>query len=411
MALAAALFLWRGVARGVAESADLSVGYAAARAWMAGEDPYDPLTLMRHLSAGGAEDYAKPAVVDFMRNIYIPVTIPMFAPLGVLPWTAAKVIWVTVNLAGLAAIVVGASRLAGVQWDGMRGRALLVLALALAPVHTAISTGQTSIVSTALVVIAVLTERRNGIWAGVFYGLATAFKVQIALPFLAYALWRRQWAAGVTAGCVLAALLGTSLLRMSAADVDWMRSRETNVERTMADGGYNDAVRGSPGRYTLVNLQYLTHNFTDNRLAAHAVALGVTGVLGVVMVWRIRPSKGHDRHMLLALSLTACLTLLVSYHRTYDAVLMLMPAGWALAGLGNADAGRGDRARKWGVLLCSGSFVFPGQVLLQRLGAVGVIPVEVMDAAAWQSTAMAQHVWAILGCAGLLTWAALRDNC
>lgn len=420
IAIALALVVYftsRGPVRAMRESGDLVVGYAGAQAWMAGDDPYDPEALRGHFQRSGGGEQATVERMDFMRNIYLPLTIPMFVPLALMPWGIAKAVWASANVAGLGVIAWGVLHLAGVPWRSGGGLILLGLALAMAPVHTAIAIGQASIVSAALIVLAaVLGQSGRPAWSGVLYGLATAVKVQIGLPFVVYALWRRQWVAGAVASAVVVVMLAASVGRMELAQVDWLASRQANVEKTMASGGYNDAVRGSSGRYTLINLQYLVHSVTDSRLAANGVALAVVGGLGLLMVWRTGMRDLGNRELLLALSVVGCLTLLVSYHRTYDAVLMLLPAGWALAGLGKGG-GDGERAEDrmrgrlyGGVLLCCASFIVPGQVVLQHLADQGVIPAGMMEHPIWQVTAMAQHAWAIVICATVLVWASGRTS-
>lgn len=403
-------FLWRGPIRAAANSGDLMVGYSAARAWLAGDDPYAPAVLRDHLERGGGGEEATEVRMNFMRNIYLPVTLPMFVPVAVLPWPAARISWAIANTAGLAVIVLGLLWLAGVPICSNRSIWLMVLAMAMTPVHTAIGLGQVSIASVMLLVLAFAAERAGrSWWAGLLYGLATAIKVQIGLPFVAWALWRRQWAAGAGAAIVLAMLTGVALARMQVAQVDWAQSRRVNVEQTMSSGGYNDATRSSPGRYSLINLQYLIHDFTDNRGVANGLTLAVVGGLGLLMLWRVRECK--PEHELLALATVAMLTLLVSYHRTYDAVLMLIPAAWALGELGAGSAGRPGARLRWAVLACCASFMFPGQVLFQYLGEKGSVPGWVAQSTLWQATVMSQHVWAILICAGLLVWRTWQREC
>src|SRR5512140_2564029 len=86
-------FLWRGPIRAATASGDLTVGYSAARAWIAGDDPYDPVILRGHLERAGGVDEATEARMNFMRNIYLPVTIPVFIPVATLPWSVARITW------------------------------------------------------------------------------------------------------------------------------------------------------------------------------------------------------------------------------------------------------------------------------------------------------------------------------
>ena len=46
-------FIARAIPRAVRGSQDLTVGYAAARAWLSGQDPYSPANLAAELSRAG----------------------------------------------------------------------------------------------------------------------------------------------------------------------------------------------------------------------------------------------------------------------------------------------------------------------------------------------------------------------
>ena len=382
-------FTWCGPVRGIRESGDLTVGYSAGQAWLAGEDPYQPAMLMKHLAQAGAQEFATPDYVGFMRNIYLPTTLPLYSPVGVFPWTVARSVWVGLGTVSLLVCVAGIMQLAGVRWGSTPGLGLMALSLALAPVHTAFGLGQVSVIALGSLMAAVMLEQRGRAgWAGLFYGLATIAKVQIGLPFVLYVLWRQRWRAGIIALALVAGVTLLSVARMEVAGVPWFASLQDNLRFTFTDRGYNDAIRGSAGRYTLVNLAYLLHVFTDSRLLVGLASYGLVGAAGLAVLARIH-GKGYSQE-LLGCSLIATLCLLVTYHRTYDAVLMLIPAGWALAGLGAGDGGKGIH---WAVLACCASFVFPGQVLFQHLAARGIISASLAGSTFWQATVLCQHVW------------------
>ena len=190
-------FTWCGPVRGIRESGDLTVGYSAGQAWLAGEDPYQPAMLMKHLAQAGAQEFATPDYVGFMRNIYLPTTLPLYSPVGVFPWTVARSVWVGLGTVSLLVCVAGIMQLAGVRWGSTPGLGLMALSLALAPVHTAFGLGQVSVIALGSLMAAVMLEQRGRAgWAGLFYGLATIAKVQIGLPFVLYVLWRQRWRGG-----------------------------------------------------------------------------------------------------------------------------------------------------------------------------------------------------------------------
>jgi hypothetical protein len=110
---------------------------------------------------------------------------------------------------------------------------------------------------------------------------------------------------------------------------------------TSAHGGYSDpgptAVNGRrPG--TIIDLQSAIAIFRDDPRIYNSVSYLVCGAL--LLVWAVRTLKVRfsRTHALLALAAVVPLTLLVTYHRPYDAKLLLLavPACailWAGGGL------------------------------------------------------------------------------
>ena len=243
LALAAAVgsFAVRGIARGAVDLGDLAVGYAAVRAWVAGEDPYDPAIIDEELAAAGGPVLQNGNVNDELRNVYVPTTIPMFLPISFPTWSAGRLVGLTINVVASVFIAMGLLRILG--WRRLVPRALFLIAffLALAAMRTTIASGQTAIIATAGIVAAVLFQRSGrGVAAGVMLGLATAIKVQLGLPFLVYVLWRRRWPTVGAATIVLFALTLISVIRMTVAGVPWLTSWMQNLEVLSAPGGLND---------------------------------------------------------------------------------------------------------------------------------------------------------------------------
>lgn len=190
--LAVAYFLWRGVWRGTGDPGDLAVGFSAARAWLLGHDPYDVAVLNHDLFLAGGANLANSSLLEHLRNVYFPATLPVFVPLALVSWPEAKVLALLINVGASLFIALGLGHLLGWRLTSSKALALTAFVLALAPVHTTIADGQTGLVATAAVVAAMLLERSGrGTASGVMYGLSTAIKIQIGLP-----LWPTYFGVG-----------------------------------------------------------------------------------------------------------------------------------------------------------------------------------------------------------------------
>ncbi len=403
LAVSVIYFTWRGPMRAAAAggSGDLTVGYSAAIAWAAGENPYDPRVLAEKLHAADAGELAEPTRMDFMRNIYFPVALPMYMPLTMLNWSGAKWAWILLNLVGVAAIGAGLLYLAGMRVSELRAGAFLVLLIALAPVHSTMAMGQTGIIATALVVMAAALERqRSPVAAGIFYGLAIALKMQIALPFLAYVIWKRRWPTAAAGVLVIVAFSALSIGRMELAGVRWYGTWMANLVGTTSGGGHNDASLANPGRHSMLCLPVLLYGFIDNRMAVMAITYTLVLAAAAFAVYFLRGR--YPKQELLALSIVAVLSLLVTYHRTYDAVLLAIPLAWAFA------ADRQARPLALAVVLCGLVFVVPGQTMLHEWVVAGRISSVTAGTTFWVSGIAVHQVWLVVLCCVLLLIAAWR---
>lgn len=385
--LALCYFGVRGVARGVVISRDLSIGYSAARALIAGKNPFDYDVMNQQLVEGravGLQSYPGPE----LPNVYFPSTLPVFLPLAAFDWPTAKLLWLAANLACSMLVPLGCLRL--LNWRGFETPSLLLSAFwfALAPLHTSVAVAQMGVAATAAIVWAMLLERNDRPGrAGVLYGLAVCLKAQIGLPFLVYLLWKRRW----RTASVAIALLGLSTLlavaRMESSGADWINALEANF-RGLTFGGGADATSTGTTRHHLVNLHYLVHTIVDDRLF---VSLFVGGLLlaAALATVALIPGRRPARE-LLAMSLVSVICLLGVYHRAYDAVLLALPMTWAFHAFYSGARWHGAAA----LLLCA-DFILPSQAMAKQWQDDGKVPAWVVDSAVWQDVVLTQHVWAI----------------
>lgn len=242
---------------------DGAVLYAAGRAWLAHENPYDHDALMRSVRDVPEIDLS---VVYFF---YPPQTAALCLPLGLLPYLPARLLWLSVNLGAIAAMVaycLAALRRAGPKQFDETGAWVLAAVVIGNPFAThVVWMGQTPLVAGAAVMGAWYFARERPVLAGVCLGLAT-FKPQLCLLVLVWFLLERQWKI-VLVAMLTAALMAAypaaeegpvGALRAWKGGIDQYKSLEFNVPGFQHNVGLQSlleaaGLRDVPG-FTVVGL-------------------------------------------------------------------------------------------------------------------------------------------------------------
>ena len=395
LAVAVVWLLWRGAWRGVTGGVDFTIRYHGAREWLAGRDPYEFPDV--------TEFALRPTslVVDF------PPTLLTLVPLAPLSWPDARLLFALVNVAAVIFIAVGVARLAG--WPLLAARTLMVMALviALSATITTIAMGQTGLLATAAIIAAMLLERSGHKTAsGAVFGIAAVVKIQLGLPFLAYLLWRRRWSPILASVAVVAGFTAIAVARMELAEVPWTETWLSNISYQTRPGGIQDpGPLNVENRLALVNLQYPLSALISNPTVVQVSTLIAVGVAALTFVWLRR---GRDaRPDLLAMAVVAVLSLLVAYHRYYDAVLLAVPMAWACSALSGSNWRLGAV-----VLALCATFLVPLQSLLRPsyLGASDIVPAWLAGSAFWNAVVLAPYSWTLVLMVGLLLMAAARER-
>jgi Glycosyltransferase family 87 len=285
---------------------DFGHNWTAGRAWLDGRDPY-PISIYMN---------------------YPPYTLPLFSLLAWLPFVTARFIWLVVTVAGTIALVpLALSSLSAVDSEHnpnlIRSQAWILLgAVVLSiPVHFSVSLGQPTIIVAICVLAAILAQTRShGIRAGLL--LATAFvKPQSAIPFFLLLFKKKAIPVWITTGTIIVAL---SLL--SSSPLHYLTRGQEFIENNskLQNEGVNDFTDRSDQAHSLLGLDRLVYCLgVTNRSAVRIAQLGLMTTLGLIVAWLVidpnRLAPGA------AFSLIAVYALLFTYHRTYDAVLLVVP--------------------------------------------------------------------------------------
>jgi hypothetical protein len=307
---------------------------AAAQTWRVGGNPYDLSDVRRAANTPAIDATLQRGQQAF---VYSPATYLLLGPLTLLPWSAQRATWNTLNTLMYLAALMLIVKSAGLRYRSRAGAAVLGIGLASNPGQICIALGQTGILELFLLsaswgIVGAGAERpsiRSSVAAGLLAAAALVVKPQIALVYIAYHVCRgRLIVAGTAALGAAIAMLGALALHGDAAVI--LNSWAANMRAlTHADA---DPLFGSLP-HQLINLQSpLAVLIGDSGLAA-VLALGSCGVFAGFYWLATRAANLHarvDAHELAGLSAATILMLLLFYHRIYDAVFLMVPAAFAV---------------------------------------------------------------------------------
>lgn len=329
------------------QSYDFSMLYASSAALADGRDPYVLADATQSMAQRGGQ-------LDATAVLLYPHTaLAVLWPLTWLSWNAARLTWVGVQLLAFVGLAAGLRRLSGGRLNHGPASCLWVVAWLLwAPVHTGFAVGQAALpVVFGMVWALVLAEDGKRWGAAILLGAAMALKPQLGLAFLPLFVMRKHWVAGLGAVLVLA-LFSMAGARLDGTAPDWGKHWLANLQ-AFSHGGYGD-VALPWARAQMVQASAL---FASLGVASpEAWGCGLAGLPACVWLaaqWRSRGTRPDPLDMAAMLSLLA---LLAGYHRSYDAVLALVPMSWALRRL--ADHWRDGPGLA--VALALAAFVTPG---------------------------------------------------
>ena len=309
---------------------DFRAVYYGTRCLLQHHNPYNVGELESvYRAEGGERTLNTPAALQAVTlYVNMPTTFIFVAPFAMLPWGPAHVLWtaVTAGFFVLAAVLMwslGASYALNVS--------TFLACLLAANFESTLSTANTAGIVVGLCVVAVwcfLQERF--VWAGILcLALSLAIKPHDAgfvwLYFLlAGAPYRKRalQTLGITAILGLAAFLWVSHVAPN-----WMHDWHSNLAAISGRGGMNE-----PGLHSIfgraisnvVDLQAAISIFRDDPRIYNPISYLVCGSL--LLVWSVRTLRLRfsQRSAWLALATVTALTMLLTYHRSWDAKILML---------------------------------------------------------------------------------------
>jgi hypothetical protein len=309
---------------------DFKAIYYGTRCLLEHHNPYRQSELEAVYRVEGGESPSEPIPAHQAVTLYVnlPTTFIVIAPFAMLPWGPAHVLWMTLIAGGyiLAALLMwnlGASYAPNLS--------LFLICILLTNCEMVFFGGNAAGIVTNLCVVAVWCFlRERFVLAGVL-----CLAISLALkPHDAGFVWLYfLLAGGVYRKRALQTLLITAVLGLAAflwvshVAPHWMQDWNSNMSAISAHGGINEAGPNSitshePG--IVLDLQAAISIFRDDPRIYNPVSYLVCGAL--LLLWSVRTlrSRFSLRSVWLGLAVAATLTMLVTYHRPWDAKLLLL---------------------------------------------------------------------------------------
>ncbi len=246
---------------------DFQAYEAAGATWLDGKDPYSTAIASHEplLPAG--------AMLPFAGT---PAALPWWALLARLPASGAMVVWQALLIVALGALVYAAAALGDARTP-FDYACIALVALAFAPVTSALALGQTALVASAAAALCICTRRVLSFAAGAF--AAFALQPNVALGTLA-ALRRRNGIAAIVIAAAALYVCGTM-----ASGPLWP------IAYVRALLAHQWAERGSLLQFTPASVA-LGFGAPPNLAAAIAAALAcIVAFFAVSTAWRSRDER------------------------------------------------------------------------------------------------------------------------
>lgn len=318
------------ILRNRGEAMDYKMIYAGVRCFLEHRDPYQGSVMeSAWLKIGGVLpiDPLTGQMRHLCQFIY-PPTIATLVPFAELPWNLSHLAWVAttimiLSLAGYCIWLECAADAADLSF------LLLVVSLGTGPVFF-VSANPAGVAIGLCLIAAWCFIRERFAWVGVLC-LAASLAIKPHDGFLVWAcfllvggIFRRR-ALQVFAITLLVCLPAIGWVWLSAPN--WPAELRANLVSIAARGELDDPRPQASSDRTagvMINLQAGISLFDDDERIYNAVTVAICGAMMLIWAREILMDRRAAEHIWYALAGAAPMTMLLIYHRSYDAKLLLI---------------------------------------------------------------------------------------
>ncbi|MFZ0747166.1 MAG: glycosyltransferase 87 family protein [Terracidiphilus sp.] len=313
--------------------ADFQAVYYGARCLIQHKDPYIETEFLRVYLADGGQFPPDPAVSNLLRRaipvcINLPTALLLTLPFAILAWGPAHLLWMTL----IAGCLVLASFLI---WDlagaYSQGVSLFLICFVLANSEVLISSGNLAGIAIGLCIAAVWCFMKDRFVVAGILCLAVGLVIKphdVGLVWLFFLLGGASYRKRALQTLAFALVLCLpAILWVSHVAPNWMQELHSNLLATSAHGDIRDPGPTSSGIHeveVVIDLQSVISIFRDDPRIYDPASYLACGTL--LLVWSAQTLISRDSRPRdwLALAVIVPLTMLASYHRPYDAKLLLL---------------------------------------------------------------------------------------
>jgi alpha-1,2-mannosyltransferase len=308
------------------------------------------------------------AATPYYGWLYPPIFLLIAAPLALLPYPLALIVWQGASFAFYLGVMAAILRTARRDNDVI-ARLWLPVAVAFPAVFINLGHGQNGFLTAALLGAALLTLQQRPIVSGILLGLL-AYKPQFGLLIPFALLAGGQWRTIVAAAITVAALAGLTTLAFGG-DVWWLFAASTETSRKLL------LEQGEVGFEKLQSVFAAIRMWGGDISVAYTIqaVASLIAITGVVWTWR----ASVDRDVKAALLIVA--TLFGSPHvLDYDLTILAPAMAFLVA------AGRVNNFRDYDISVMAAAWIVP---LIARAvaGATG-LPIGLFAIVALYAVAM-----------------------
>ena len=343
---------------------DFRLVYLASRGMLQGKSPYQPGTLEQIYRAETGASFPDSATREILTIfIYPPTIFSVVAPLALLPWNLAQQVWFLITLGSFLVAIT-------LMWStGVRHTSVLtivLLCILAANCEVVFGTENAAGLAVNLCVIAVWCLLQEiFVPLGVFF-LAVSLVIK---PHDAGMVWlffvlagkthrRRAW----KTLALVTILSAPALLWTSYHYPDWAHDLRANLASLSSPGNLNDpgpsSISGRTGNM-IISLQALLSVFWDKPGFYNPATYIICGAMLLLWANRLRKADLSFEQAWLAIGAVVPLTMLVTYHRTYDAklIMLIIPACAMLFA-------KGDQIAQWAFAITTATVFFSADIPL-----------------------------------------------
>ncbi len=293
-------------------------------------DPYSVEQLQKVYESAGLAPPSDSAALRQSATLYVnlPTTFLFVTPFALLPLALAQTAWLIVTI---ICFLLGAFLMWRLGNHYAPGVSVFLAFLVLANCEVIFSGGNTAGLVVGLCVIAVscfLQERFVG--AGIVcLAIGLAIKPHDAGPIWLYFLLAgpRQIKRAVQSGLLATAFVGIALVWISQIAPNWLPEFRSNLAIISAPGGINEPGPTSIGVGSadmIIDLQTFVSVLCDNPHVYNPSTYVLCAIIFVAWLIAVRRSEYSANYSWFALVSVMALSMLVTYHRSYDAKLLLL---------------------------------------------------------------------------------------